>query len=121
MQPEIYTLPTISFVGGSTQELRFRLKDRFGNVIDATGFGGNFAVCDYRFKLDHYIFREDLNFLQDENGVTSILQIIIGPANTRDKYGKYIYQITLKDVNGRLGIPNQGILNITRNIDQAFR
>lgn len=121
MQPEIYTLPTVSFVGGSTQDLRFRLKDRFGNIIDAKDYTGNFAVCDYRFKDKDYLFREDLHFLIDETGITSILRIIINANNTRDKFGKFVYQITLKDANGKIGIPMQGILNITKNIDQTFR
>ena len=121
MQPEIYTLPTVSFVGGSTQDLRFRLKDKLGNVIDASNFTGNFAVCDYRYKDSNYLFNENLQFIQDEGGVCSILRVVINAANTRDKYGKYVYQITLKDPSGRYGIPNQGILNITKNIDQGFR
>ena len=121
MQPEIYTLPTVSFVGGSTQEMRFRLKDRLGNIIDATGFSGNFAVCDYRFKDSTYIFREDLDFINDENGVKSILRIKVNADNTRSMYGKYVYQITIKDAAGKYGIPNQGIFNITKNIDQTYR
>lgn len=121
MQPEIYTLPTINFVGGSTQELRFRLKDKFGNILDSTGYTGNFAVCDYRFKDKTYIFHENLNFIADENKIKSILKIIVNPASTRELYGKYIYQITIKDAAGKIAIPNQGIMNITKNIDQTFR
>lgn len=121
MQPEIYTLPTVSFVGGSTQEMRFRLKDRVGNIIDATGFTGNFAVCDYRFKESTYLFRENLEFINDENGVKSILRIVVNADNTRNMYGKFVYQITLKDAGGKYGIPNQGIFNITKNIDQTYR
>ena len=121
MQPEIYTLPTISFVGGSTQELRFRLKNKLGDIIDATGYTGNFAVCDYRFKDKTYIFQENLNFINDESGTKSILKVVISPANTRGMYGKFVYQITIKDVAGKIAIPNQGIINITKNIDQDFR
>lgn len=121
MQPEIYTLPTVSFVGGSTQELRFRLKDKFGGIIDATGFTGNFAVCDYRFKDRTYLFQEDVSFINDENKIKSILKVVVHPASTRSMYGKFVYQITIKDAAGKIGIPNQGIMNITKNIDQDFR
>ena len=121
MQPEIYTLPTLSFVGGSTQDIRFRLKDKSGRIIDATDFTGNFAVCDYRYKDSKFLFNEPLSFISDENGIRSILRIVITAENTRDKYGKFVYQITLKDPAGRYGIPNQGILNITKNIDQEYR
>lgn len=121
MQPDIYTLPTVNFVGGATQDLRFRLKDNHGNIIDATGFTGDFAVCDYRFKDSNYLFHEDLQFVKDDAGITSILRVVINPNNTRDKYGKYVYQITIKDSIGHYCIPNQGILNITKNIDQAYR
>ena len=35
MQPDIYTLPTVNFVGGATQDLRFRLKDNHGNIVES--------------------------------------------------------------------------------------
>lgn len=121
MQPEIYTLPTLSFVGGATQEMRFRLKDKYGNIIDASGCSAEFAVCDYRYKNGTYLFRENVEFIQDEHKVQSILRVVINANNTRDKYGKYVYQITINDGTGRYCIPNQGILNITKNIDQSYR
>ena len=34
--------------------------------------------------------------------------------------GKYIYQVTIKDAEGNVEIPKQGILLITKNIDKGF-
>ena len=34
--------------------------------------------------------------------------------------GKHIYQISIKDINGDIEIPKQGIMYITANIDKGF-
>ena len=34
--------------------------------------------------------------------------------------GKYIYQITIRDISGEVEIPNQGLIHIIKNINQAF-
>ena len=70
MQPEIYTLPTISFVGGATQEIRFNLKDADGEVFNATGCEASFAVSEYG-KKDR-LFTLTPSFLSDASGVLSV-------------------------------------------------
>jgi len=120
MQPEIYTLPELNFVGGATQELRFNLKDKDYNDFDATGCSANFAVCDYKRKESTPIFSLTPTFLADENGETDIMLVTIPSTNTKSLYGKYVYQITIIDVLGKIGIPNQGIMNITKNINQDY-
>ena len=34
--------------------------------------------------------------------------------------GKYIYQITIRDISGEVEIPNHGLIHIIKNINQAF-
>ena len=56
----------------------------------------------------------------DENGLADIVDVTIPSNITADLYGKYVYQITIVDVSGRVEIPNQGIMNITKNINKMF-
>ena len=118
MQPEIYTLPTISFVGGATQEIRFNLKDADGEVFNATGCEASFAVSEYG-KKDR-LFTLTPSFLSDASGVLSVMIVEVPSANTRNLDGKYIYQVTLIDSQDNVGIPNKGIMNISVNIDKQF-
>ena len=109
MQPDIYTLPTISFVGGSTQELLFHLKDHLGRPFDAVGCAANFAVCDYRNKNAEPLFTVTPTFRENEDtGLDSDMYVRLEPSHTRARYGKYIYQITIVDGSGRYGVPDAG-------------
>ena len=44
----------------------------------------------------------------DETGVKNIATVDLVPNDTLGLYGKYIYQITIKDIDGEVEIPNQG-------------
>ena len=50
----------------------------------------------------------------------NVLGVTLDPLDTVDLCGKYIYQITIKDINGNIEIPKQGILFITNNINKSF-
>lgn len=120
MQTCIYTLPEISFVGGETQELRFNLKNKNGTAFDAAGSSSNFSICNYSNKVGTPLLSYTPTLFADEQGVSSILVVEIPKADTATLSGKYIYQITIIDLNGDSEIPDQGIMNITRNINQSF-
>ena len=58
-----------------------------------------------------------------ENGDGSafnILSVDLTPKETYELSGKYIYQITIRDVNGNVEIPKQGLMYITNNINKSF-
>lgn len=120
IQANIYTLPELTFVGGKTQELRFNLKDTKGNPYDVIDGYANFSVCSYSYKIGEPIFSIEPRLVTDESGVTDRLFVTITPDKTIDLYGKYIYQIIIVDFAGKVQIPNQGIMNITRNINMPF-
>ena len=73
MQPDIYTLPELNFVGGATQELRFNLKDKDLNDFDATGCSANFAVCEYKDKQATPLFTLTPTFMADETDQKSVV------------------------------------------------
>lgn len=120
MQTNIYTLPELTFVGGKTQELRFNLKDTHGEPYNASGSEVNFSICDYSYKTGAPLLSLTPTLMADENGVADLLYVTIAPEDTLNLFGKYIYQITIIDMTGRVEIPNQGIMNITKNINTEF-
>jgi len=56
----------------------------------------------------------------DETGVKNIASVDLLPADTLGLWGKYIYQITIKDIDGEAEIPNHGIFFIAHNINESF-
>lgn len=120
MQTNIYTLPELTFVGGKTQELRFNLKDTNGEPYNASGSTVNFSICDYSYKTGAPILSLTPSLIADESGMANSLYVTITSEDTINLFGKYIYQITIIDISGRVEIPNQGIMNITKNINTSF-
>ena len=120
MQTNVYTLPEISFVGGETQEFNFHLKDYKGDPFDASGSSINFAICNYSNKTDTPLLSYTPTLLADEKGELSVVILNIPKEDTASLSGKFIYQITIVDVTGNSEIPNQGIMNIAKNIHQEY-
>ncbi len=121
-----YTLPTLDFVGGSTQDFLFHAR------FFANHHPFNLSACTASFDIINYVNREGTPLVskemqivdgdEDEGGevIPNVLSVTLTPADTVNLSGKYIYQITIKDVSGIVEIPNQGIIMITNNINKAF-
>lgn len=120
MQTTVYTLPEISFVGGATQEFNFHLKNHRGEPFNASGSTVDFAICNYSNKTGTPILSYTPTLLADESGVASVIVLTIPKEDTASLSGKFIYQITVVDVGGNSEIPNQGIMNIAKNIHQEY-
>lgn len=120
MQNNIYTLPEVSFVGGETQEFMFYLKNKNGESFNADGATVDFSICDYSNKVGAPLLSYTPDILGDSQGVASVLYVVIPKSDTAKLFGKYVYQITIIDLEGDAEIPSQGIMNITKNIHQAF-
>ena len=107
--PNPYTLPTIEFVGGESQELLFNVyfyKNR--KPFSMIGCTSNFSVVDFTNKKGSPILNKSMDVLD------------LTPKETYELSGKYIYQITIRDVNGNVEIPKQGLMYITNNINKSF-
>ena len=116
-----YVLPTIDFVGGSTQDLLFHVYfHSVKNPFDLTGCSGRFALVNYLNKNGAPIFTKNMTVESGADDFDNILTVTLEPSDTADLAGKYIYQISLKDGDGDVEIPKQGIMYITKNIDQGF-
>ena len=123
--PNIYTLPFYDFVGGSTEELVFHFyfyKNK--KPFDLYSCTANFSIVDYANKRatkplvsKPMIIRAE----PDRDGeVCNVLSVTLKPTDTRNLSGKYIYQISIRDVSGAIEIPKQGILHIINNINKPF-
>ena len=116
-----YTLPKIDFVGGETEKLVFRVF--FKNLEQAFSLANctaSFALVEFGNKHGDPIFAKDMSIAVSNSGVDNILYVTLTPNDTVNLYGKFIYQITVKDVDGTVEIPKQGIFYITNNIDKGF-
>lgn len=118
----IYTLPTIEFVGGETQDLAFNLffyKNK--KPFSTTGVTANFAIVSFTNKVGVPILSKQMKGAFNEKGtVNNVLTVTLEPSETVDLSGKYIYQIQIRDIDGDVEIPKQGILYITNNINKGF-
>jgi len=114
MRHDIYTLPEISLVGGQTETFQFRLFNANGEPFG--GCTGNFAVVDFSNQEGDPLISKD--FTVDDS--TNIAVVSLASGDTLDLYGKYIYQLTLCDIQDNVDIPNQGIMQIAHNINRGF-
>jgi hypothetical protein len=119
-QIELYTLPEIQFVGGSSQTYYFNLATSSGVPYDALGCTVDFSIVHYSNKSSIPVLSKEATIMTDLEDISSIVSIELNPSDTSDLCGKYIYQITIKDIDGNADIPNQGIMYITRNINTGF-
>lgn len=115
-----YTLPEIGFVGGETQEFLFYLKNKDGSGFNADGATIDFSICEYNNKTGSPILSYTPEILYDSHGVASLVHVVVPKDDTSQFFGKYIYQITIIDLNGAAAIPNQGVMRIVKNINQEI-
>lgn len=122
MRHDVYSLPEVMFVAGQSNTLRWRLFTEKNVPFNAEGCTGNFALVDYSDKYNNEpLVSKSLYFSVDsETSAKNIASVELLPNETLGLYGKYIYQITIKDVDGEVEIPNQGIINIFHNINESF-
>lgn len=122
MRHDIYTLPEVVFVSGQSLTLRWRLWTVNKVPFNVDGCVGDFSVVDYSDKTGDPLITKSLTFSvgDDDTGAKNVASVDLLPKETLGLYGKYIYQITIKDIDGEAEIPNQGILLITHNINESF-
>lgn len=119
---KMYSLPEIRFVGGSSEDLKFNLYYDEADPKPFNLFGGeaNFSIVNFINKNSTPLVSKGMEIsMNEEETHYSVLRVSLDPADTVDLFGKFVYQITLKDIDGNVD-PRQGIINIHNNIDKAF-
>lgn len=123
MISNVYSLPEIDFVGGSSADLIFNVYGKQDNPqpFGLTGCVANFAVIDYVNKTGEPVISKQMGTrMNGDNTAYNVLFVELKPKDTLELFGKYIYQITIKDSNSDVDIPQQGILYIHNNINKSF-
>lgn len=117
-----YTLPDINFVAGDPQELVYNIyshsKDK---PADLTGYTASFSVVPYLNQTGSPIITKTVEIGAAEGGViNNSIYFELTTADTLDLYGKYVYQLSIKDADGEIEPPQKGLMNIAINIDKDF-
>ena len=119
-----YSLPTIDFVGGSTQELVFHtFFSQNKKPFDLSSCTASFALINFVNKNGSPLIAKPMEVSKSEDGdgtVTNVLRVVLLPEETVDPVGQFIYQITIQDISGEIEIPDQGIIRIANNINKSF-
>ncbi len=117
-----YTLPTIDFVGGETQDFMFNVFFyKNGRPFSLTGCTANFAIVSFTNKMGTPILTKPMEAIFNDAGtINNVLTVTLEPKETVELCGKYIYQIQIQDIDGDVEIPKQGLLYITNNINRGF-
>jgi hypothetical protein len=120
MVSPIYNLPTLDFVAGETQSFRFHLLTSAGSPYDANACDVAFAIINYTNKTGIPLVAKNVPVLAGEGGVPNVASVELLSEDTIYLYGRYVYQLSIRDAYGETEIPGLGIMNITKNIHQAF-
>lgn len=123
MLNKMYGLPELCFVGGSSEDLQFNLFFNKDNPEPFNIFGGeaNFSIVNFLNKNSTPLVSKKMDIsMNDEETHYNILRVSLEPSDTVDLFGKFVYQITIRDIDGNVDIPHQGIINIHNNIDKIF-
>ena len=98
-----YSLPTIDFVGGSTQELVFHtFFSQNKKPFDLSSCTASFALINFVNKNGSPLIAKPMEVSKSEDGdgtVTNVLRVVLLPEETVDLVGKFIYQITIQDIS----------------------
>lgn len=116
----VYKLPKLSFVGGETQSFLFNLKTAAGAEYDASGCEVAFAIINYTNKNGVPVLTKSVTLTTGADGGQSVGMVDLTPEDTVGLYGRYVYQVSVRDATGETEIPGQGLLDITRNIHPGF-
>lgn len=120
--PNPFTLPAIDFIGGSTQDLIFHCYFYVNKKPhDLSSCTANFAIINFVNKSGEPVFSKQMKVGTDQDGdICNVLSVTLDPDRTVNiPAGKYIYQISIRDISGDIEV-NQGIIHIIGNIDKRF-
>lgn len=123
MLNKMYSLPELCFVGGSSEDLQFNLFCNEADPEPFSIFGGeaNFSIVNFLNKNSTPLVSKKMDIsMNDEETHYNVLRVSLEPADTVDLFGKFVYQITIRDIDGNVDIPHQGIISIHNNIDKVF-
>lgn len=123
--PKLYILPQIDFVGGATRDFAFYCYFQVRKKpYDMSSCSANFSIANFVNKTCQPLVSKSMTIGEDldvDGSVRNVLRVTLDPLDTVDlPTGKYIYQISIRDVSGDVEIPKHGIIYIANNINKDF-
>lgn len=118
----IFTLPTLNFVGGETQDLSFSIYYyKHGKPYSLSACEANLSIVSMINKNGQPILSKQMSVRYDSTGtVDNVLYVTLMPEDTINLSGKYLYEIQIRDIDGDVEIPKQGFMYIVNNINKNF-
>lgn len=116
----IYNFSKIDFVGGESRQIYFQIYTRTNKYYDASGCEIEFSIINYSNKNGEPEVIKKATIKNNLAGAPCIAEVDLLPEDTVHLYGRYIYQLSIRDEIGEVEIPGQGIIMIHRNIHQSF-
>lgn len=120
MQTREFTLPEWEMVGGESQRRIFELYNSKGQECNLDGGSASISIIDFVNRGGDPYLTKPVELTASSTGNYSIATVTLDPSETLSFSGKYIYQLSFKDMFGNIGIPRHGILQVIKNIDTAF-
>ena len=89
--------------------------------FDLTGCTADFSVVSTNNRMGTPILTKTMTAKWNDAGTAgNVLSVTLDPLDTVELYGKYIYEIQIRDADGDIEIPKQGVLYIANNINKRF-
>lgn len=125
MQSSNNSLPTIEFVGGSTQNFAFNVYQYATKLpFDLSSCSANLSITEFVNPDGDPLISKSMEISKSDQSVSTsvsnILKVTLNPQDTVNLHGKYIYQISIKHLTGEIDIPQHGIMYIHSNINKAY-
>ena len=88
--------------------------------FNANGCLVDFSIINYSNKNGEPIISKLCDIRQDTDGTYCIAVAVLEPEDTATLFGKFVYQVTIKDTDNNVDIPWQGLIYMVKNINQEF-
>lgn len=109
-----FKLKEFSMIGGNYKEISIRVNDLDnGGYLSANNISLVFSLIEYSNRFGESILSRDCEAALDDD---SKFILTLTTADTEKLHGKYIYQFTVEDPNGKQE-SFQGLINIDKNIN----
>lgn len=112
------SLPKYTMCAGEAKKLTIPIYNCAGNQIDMTGMTARFAISDLINQDSEPFVIKDCAVTVPEGSDYAVLHTELNAEDTVYMCGQYVYQVTVKDSDGRPGVL-KGVLMITANYDKA--
>lgn len=122
MISNIYGLPELDFVGGSSEDFVFHVYSDKSNPkpFGLTNCTANFSIINFVNKNGVPVVSKTMTVRMDKDETFyNILSVSLTPRDTVDLFGKFVYQITIKDIDNNVDL-QQGVIYIHNNINKDF-